>query len=130
MITEKVQALGEAQTAAAIAAISGRNRRHVAKKVLSVYKKRVRGNRRRLAKQMVNFKVPDCALVNCPRQMRKFRRDADSRNWLGTYPFQMAAHASFQTVYATEVIRCPLWVKSGHSRNKLNKQKDRLMQAV
>ena len=50
MITEKVQALGEAQTAAAIAAISGRNSRHVAKKVLGVYKKRVRGNRRRLAK--------------------------------------------------------------------------------
>ena len=62
MITEKVQALGEAQTAAAIAAISGRNSRHVAKKVLGVYKKRVRGNRRRLAKYMVNFKVPDCAL--------------------------------------------------------------------
>jgi hypothetical protein len=50
MIAEKVQALGEAQTAAAIAAISGRNRRHVAKKVLGVYKKRVRKNRRRLAK--------------------------------------------------------------------------------
>ena len=50
MITEKVQALGEAQTAASFAAISGRNRRHVAKKVLGVYKKRVRKNRRRLAK--------------------------------------------------------------------------------
>ena len=50
MITEKVQALREAQTAAAIAAISGRSSGHVAKKVLGVYKKRVRGNRRRLAK--------------------------------------------------------------------------------
>ncbi len=50
MITEKVQALGEAQTAAAIAAISGRNSRQVTKKVLGVYKKRVRGNRRRLAR--------------------------------------------------------------------------------
>ena len=47
IITEKVQALGEAQTAAAIAAIEGRDSRHVAKKVLGVYKKRVRGNRRR-----------------------------------------------------------------------------------
>ena len=50
MITEKVQALGEAQTTAAIAAISGHDSHHVAKKVLGVYKKRVRGNRRRLAK--------------------------------------------------------------------------------
>ena len=36
MIAEKVQALGEAQTAAAIAVIGGRNSRHVAKKVLGV----------------------------------------------------------------------------------------------
>ena len=50
IITEKVQALGEAQAAAAIAAIGGRDSRHAAKKVLGVYKKRVRGNRRRLAK--------------------------------------------------------------------------------
>jgi len=50
MITEKVQAFGEAQTAAAIASIKGRNSRHVATKVLGVYKKRVRGNRRRLTK--------------------------------------------------------------------------------
>ena len=50
MIAEKVQALGEAQTAAAIAVVGGRNSRHVAKKVLGVYKKRVRKNRRRLAK--------------------------------------------------------------------------------
>ena len=50
MIAEKVQALGEAQTAAAIAVVGGRNSRHLAKKVLGVYKKRVRKNRRRLAK--------------------------------------------------------------------------------
>jgi hypothetical protein len=50
MITEKVQALGEAQAAATIATIKGRNSRHVATKVLGVYKKRVRGNRRRLTK--------------------------------------------------------------------------------
>jgi len=50
MITEKVQALGEAQTAAAIATIKGRNSRDVATKVLRVYKKRVRRNRRRLIK--------------------------------------------------------------------------------
>ena len=48
MITEKVQALGEAQTAAAIATIKGCNSRDVATKVLRVYKKRVRRNRRRL----------------------------------------------------------------------------------
>jgi hypothetical protein len=50
MISEKVQALGEAQTAATIATIRGGSSRHVAKKVLGVYKKRVRGNRRRLTK--------------------------------------------------------------------------------
>ena len=50
MVTEKVHALGEAQAATAIAAIRGGNSRHVAKKVLGVYKKRVRGNRRRLTK--------------------------------------------------------------------------------
>jgi len=50
MIVEKVQALGEAQTAAAIAVMGGRNSRHVANSVLGVYKKRVRANRRRLAR--------------------------------------------------------------------------------
>ena len=50
MMTEKVQALGEAQAAAAVAAIKGRNARQVATQVLGVYKKRVRGNRRRLTK--------------------------------------------------------------------------------
>jgi hypothetical protein len=39
MYTEKVQALGEAQTTASIAAIKGGSSHHVAKKVLSVYKK-------------------------------------------------------------------------------------------
>jgi hypothetical protein len=50
MVTEKMQAFGEAQTAAAIGSITARDSRHVAKKVLGVYKKRVRGNRRRLSR--------------------------------------------------------------------------------
>jgi hypothetical protein len=50
MITEKVEALGDAQIAAAMATLKGRDSRQVAWKVLRVYKKRVRGNRRRLAK--------------------------------------------------------------------------------
>jgi hypothetical protein len=50
MVTEKVQALGEAQAVAAVGSVTGRNRRHIAKKVVGVYKKRVRGNRRRLAR--------------------------------------------------------------------------------
>ena len=50
MITEKVQALGEAQIAAAIATSKGRNSRGVATKVFGVYKRRVRQNRRRLTK--------------------------------------------------------------------------------
>lgn len=49
MISEKVQALGEAQTAAAIGSIKGRNSPQIGKKVLRVYKKRVRKNRRRLS---------------------------------------------------------------------------------
>jgi hypothetical protein len=49
MVTEKVQALGEAQAVAAVGPVTGRNN-HVAKKVVGVYKKRVRGNRRRLAR--------------------------------------------------------------------------------
>ncbi len=48
MMTEKVEALGEAQTVAAIASIKGRNSSQVAKKALGV-KKRFRANRRRLA---------------------------------------------------------------------------------
>jgi hypothetical protein len=50
MITEKVEALGEAQAAAAIAAMKGCKSNQVAKKALGVYKKRVRRNRRRLTK--------------------------------------------------------------------------------
>jgi hypothetical protein len=50
MVTEKVQALGEAQTVAAVGSVTGRNRRHIAKKIAGVYRKRVRGNRRRLTR--------------------------------------------------------------------------------
>ncbi len=50
MVTEKVQALGEAQAVAAVGSMRGRNSRHIAKKVIGVYKKRVRGNRRRLTR--------------------------------------------------------------------------------
>src|SRR6185295_16046216 len=76
MGTEKVQALGEAQLVAPIEPMTGRsprriakksmasrnrriakkssmarrNRRHIAKKVAGVYKKRVRGDRRRLTR--------------------------------------------------------------------------------
>ena len=50
MISEKVQALGEAQTTAAVATIKGGKSHQVSKKVLGVYKKRVRKNRRRLSK--------------------------------------------------------------------------------
>ena len=50
MVTEKLAALAEAQTGAAIVAIKGGNGHAVAKKVLNVYKKRVRGNKRRLSK--------------------------------------------------------------------------------
>jgi len=50
MVTEKVMALGEAQSAATVAAIKGDKGHRVATKVLRVYKRRVRKNRRRLAK--------------------------------------------------------------------------------
>jgi hypothetical protein len=50
MVTEKVAALAEAQGAAAAAAITGGDSRRVAKKVMGVYRKRVRRNRRRLTK--------------------------------------------------------------------------------
>jgi hypothetical protein len=50
MYTEKVQALKEAQTTASIEAIKGGSSHHVAKKVLGVYKKRVRRNWRRLTR--------------------------------------------------------------------------------
>ena len=63
MVTEKEQALEEEQAVPAGGSVTGRNRRHIAKKsmagrnrrhtakkVVGVYKKRVRGNRRRLAR--------------------------------------------------------------------------------
>jgi hypothetical protein len=50
MITEKVLALGEAQSAATLATIKGDKGHRVATKVLRVYKRRVRKNRRRLTK--------------------------------------------------------------------------------
>ena len=50
MVSEKIFALGEAQTAAALAAMKGVDSPRVAKKVMGVYKRRVRKNRRRLAK--------------------------------------------------------------------------------
>jgi hypothetical protein len=50
MVTEKVAALAEAQAAAAAVAIKGGNSHRVTKKVLSVYGKRVRANKRRLTR--------------------------------------------------------------------------------
>ena len=54
MVTEKVMALGEAQSAATVAStvasIKGDKGPRVATKVLRVYKRRVRKNRRRLTK--------------------------------------------------------------------------------
>jgi hypothetical protein len=50
MVTEKVAALTEAHTAAATVAITGGKAATVARKVMKVYKKRVRANRRRLSK--------------------------------------------------------------------------------
>jgi hypothetical protein len=50
MVTEKVLALAEAQSATAAIAIKGGNGRDAARKILRVYKKRVRGNKRRLSK--------------------------------------------------------------------------------
>jgi hypothetical protein len=50
LVTEKVAALVEAQAAATVGAVQGKSGPVVARKVLNVYKKRVRGNRRRLSK--------------------------------------------------------------------------------
>ncbi len=50
MVTEKVAALAETQAAAAAVAIKGGKNRRVAKKVLGIYRKRVRANRRRLTR--------------------------------------------------------------------------------
>ena len=51
MVTEKIAALAEAQTAVASAVMKGGKSHRVAKKVLGVYKKRVRANKRRLTKR-------------------------------------------------------------------------------
>jgi hypothetical protein len=50
MVTEKVAALGEAQAVVAAGVIKGGKNHRVAKKVLGVYKKRVRANKRRLTR--------------------------------------------------------------------------------
>ncbi len=50
MMTEKLAAAAEAQAAAMAGAIEGGTSHRVGKKVLSVYKKRVRANRRRLSR--------------------------------------------------------------------------------
>lgn len=49
MVGEKFTALMEAQMSAAAAAALGQSNQQLAKKVLAVYRKRVRRNRRRLA---------------------------------------------------------------------------------
>jgi hypothetical protein len=49
MVAEKIAALTEAQAAAAIAAVSGGGGHRVTKKVLGVYRRRVRRNKKRLA---------------------------------------------------------------------------------
>jgi hypothetical protein len=51
MVTEKIAALTEAQAAAVTAAVSGGSGHRAAKKVLGVYKRRVRRNKRRLARK-------------------------------------------------------------------------------
>ena len=50
MVTEKVAALAQAPTVAAATAVRGGNGPQVAAKVLGVYKKRVRANKRRLSR--------------------------------------------------------------------------------
>jgi hypothetical protein len=51
MITEKAAALAEAQAATVAAIVTGGESRRVAKKVLGVYQKRVRANKRRLTRK-------------------------------------------------------------------------------
>jgi len=53
MVTEKILATGEAQLAAAAAAMRGRKKHVVAGKALNVYRKRVRANKRRLSRRKV-----------------------------------------------------------------------------
>ncbi len=50
MMTEKLAAAAEAQAAVAASAIAGGSSHRAAKKVLGVYGKRVRANRRRLSR--------------------------------------------------------------------------------
>ena len=50
MITEKVEALAEAQVAATAATLRRSKKHQIAKKAFAVYARRVRRNRRRLAK--------------------------------------------------------------------------------
>ena len=50
MVTEKILAAGEAQLAAAAAAMRGRKKHVVAGKALNAYSKRVCANRRRLSR--------------------------------------------------------------------------------
>ena len=51
MVTEKILAAAEAQTAAAMAAMRGSKTRVVAGKAVDAYGKRVRANRRRLSRK-------------------------------------------------------------------------------
>jgi hypothetical protein len=51
MVTEKVAAAAEASAAAAVAAIGGHPHHVVANKALSVIRKRVRANKRRLSRR-------------------------------------------------------------------------------
>ena len=51
MVTEKILAAGEAQAAAAAAAMRGHKKHVVAGKALNVYRKRVRANKRRLSRR-------------------------------------------------------------------------------
>jgi len=51
MVTEKILAAGEAQMAAAVAALRGNRKHVVAGKALGVYKRRVRANKRRLSRR-------------------------------------------------------------------------------
>jgi hypothetical protein len=51
MVTEKVAAAAEAQTASAVAAARGSKTHVVAGKALYTYRKRVRANRRRLSRK-------------------------------------------------------------------------------
>jgi hypothetical protein len=51
MVAEKIAAVGEAQTVAAIAIAAGQKNKVIAKKVVGVFKRRVRANKRRLSRR-------------------------------------------------------------------------------